>query len=148
MFLFILLCSVLTLKNAAVRWESIGNEYGFSSDGDYYEYGGFATIGAPKFVIFASCWTLLFTLYLFLTSSSGYTCTDRPIGRFFNWKIAFAVDSLSAVFWFAGFVTLAQFYQSGPCDTGAEGVCGTVITSVLVGVCMWYDCRSAFSFSF
>ena len=128
MFLVILLCSGLTLKAAAVAWDS--------------------TLGAPEFVIFASCWTLLFTLYLFLTSSCGYTRNDRPIGRFFNWKTALAVDSLSAVLWFAGFVTLAQFCQSGICDDGMEVVCGTVISSVFVGVCMWYDCRSAFSFRF
>lgn len=112
---------------------------GFTDYSDFYGESGYfySTLGAPDFVIFASCWTLLFVLYIFLTSTSAYTRTDRPIGRFFNRKIVFAVDSLSAIFWFAGFIGLASFYQHSPCANEPAGVCDTMITSVLVGVGVW-----------
>lgn len=93
--------------------------------------------GAPEFVIFASCWTLLFILYLSLTSATAYARTERSIGRFYNRKLAFAVDFLSAVFWFAGFIALALLYPMGPCEETGPRVCGPAITSILVGVCTW-----------
>ena len=123
---------MLTPNNAAIIAYMDGYEY-------YGESGSFfATLGTPKFIIFASCWTLLFVLYLSLTSVTAYTRTDRPIGIFFNRKIAFAVDCLSAIFWFAGFIALALFYQFSPCGYQQASVCDTMITSVLVGVCIWY----------
>ncbi|CAD6591488.1 MAG: hypothetical protein ASARMPRED_005411 [Alectoria sarmentosa] len=93
------------LNGYAISWypDSIGDEYGDFS---------LPNLGPPEFVLFASCWTLLFVLYLSLTSATAYTRTERPIGRFFNQKLAFAVDSLSTVFWFAGFIALAIFYQT------------------------------------
>ena len=134
---------MLTFNNTALSGDG-GGSYSY---GDY-EYGdvGFAPLDAdaPQFVIFASCWTLLFILYLFLTSATAYTRTDRPIGRFFNRNIAFAVDFLSAIFWFAGFIALAIFCGSGPCEDEAVGLCATVITSTLLGVCIWYDSCSPF----
>ena len=122
---------------------------GFNDDSDYYdsspESGGFyTTMGSPEFVIFASCWTLVFVFYVSLTSTSAYTRTDRPMGRFFNRKIVFAVDSLSAIFWFTGFIGLALFYQNSPCGYEPAGVCDTMIISVLVGVGVWY-CNSPFT---
>ena len=114
-------------------------------DDIYDDTDMFLSLAAPGFVIFTSCWTLLFVLYLLLTSATAYTRTDRPIGKFFNQKIALAVDSLSAIFWFAGFISLAQFYQDlDPCENVGESACGTAITSVLVGVCAWYESCSAF----
>ena len=136
---------MLTFNNTALSggYNSYSDYYdGF---GDYYGTSSSATLRTPQFVIFASCWTLLFILYLFLTSATAYTRTDRPIGRFFNRSIAFAVDLLSAVFWFAGFVALALFCGSGPCNDGPIGVCATTITSTLLGVCIWYDSCSPFT---
>lgn len=104
----------------------------------YYDENNLA-IGAPEFLLFTSCWTVLFVLYLFCTSATAYTRADKPIGKFFNQKVAFAVDSLSAVFWFAGFIALALFYHVlGPCEY-EEGACTTVVTSIVVSVCAWYD---------
>ena len=92
--------------------------------------------GAPIFVLFASCWTILFALYLFITSATAYTRTDRPIGRFFNQKIAFSVDCLSVVFWFAGFISLALFSSDEDYE-GNSSVYATVTISTLISVCLW-----------
>lgn len=129
------------MPNNAAIYTYLG---GFEDNSEYYdEYldsGNFyTTLGAPEFVIFASCWTLLFIMYISLTSTTAYTRTDRPLGRFFNRKIVFAVDCLSAIFWFAGFIALALFYQYSPCGYEPAGVCDTMIISVLVGVGVWYS---------
>lgn len=126
--------SALILNNVAI------SDQGVIYD-DSYSAMGSATPAAPAFAIFASCWTLTFVLYVFFTSTTAYTRTDRPIGKFFNQKMAFAVDALSTVIWFAEFITLARFFQNlGYCNFIEESYCGTAITSVLVGVCAWYDC--------
>lgn len=115
--------------------------------GNAYDIERSPTLGAPGFLLFASCWTLLFVLYLFITSKKAFTRTDRPIGRYFNQKIAFAVDFLSVIFWFAGFIALATFYQVlGSCENEGGAACGTVITSIIVGVCVWYGDSSSFTF--
>ena len=121
-------------NDAAVDAEGYSH-YRFSNSSYYY---GSSPAKAPEFALFASCWTTLFALYLFLTSATSYTRTDRPIGRFFNQRIVLAVDCLCVVFWFAGFISLAQF--SGSC--GDPGSCGTVITSIFIALCLWYDCCS------
>lgn len=146
MFLAKISCAVLTLNNAAVSWYLSGNAaYDTYNSYDGSGNGSYATLSAPEFVIFASCWTLLFVLYLFFTSATAYTRTNKPIGRFFNRKIVVAVDGLCAVFWFAGFIVLALFYQAlGSCQSLGPGVCGTVITSIFLGVCTLYDCCSSF----
>ena len=42
------------------------------------------------------------------------------------------------VFWFAGFISLAQSIQAaGPCERNS--VCGTALTSTVMAVCLWYD---------
>lgn len=108
---------------------------------EYYESESWPTLDIPAFVMFVSCWTLLFVLYLFITSDTAFTRTDRPVGRFFNQKIAFATDSLSAIFWFTAFIALAFLYQGlGPfCEDEGEAACGTVFTNVIVGECVWYE---------
>ena len=124
----------LTLNNAVFSVDGDG-----SSDYNYYDESP-PNLRAPIFVLFASCWTILFALYLFITSTTAYTPTDRPVGKFFNQTISFAADCLSVVFWFAGFISLAQFNQAiGSCSYVGNGVCGTVITSILMGVCLWYS---------
>ena len=126
---------VLTLS-LSTDWSEVG----------YYESNALPTLGAPKFLLFASCWTLLFVLYLFFTSNTAFTRADRPIGRFFSQKITFAVDFLSVVFWFAGFIALANFYSVlGSCEEEGGAACGTIMTSILVGVCVWYRDSSSFT---
>lgn len=118
------------------------NTGGYDSDVFSDSWNLFDTLSAAEFVIFASCWTLFFVIYLSLTSSTDYTRSHRPIGRIFIRKIVFAVDFLSAIFWFAGFVALALRYRSGPCGYDEASVCDTTITSILVGVCLWYSSSS------
>lgn len=133
----------MTLPNTAV------NRYPSADDGEYdfYDYydgsGNFASIGAPEFVLFASCWTILFVLYLFLTSNIAYTRTDRPIGRFFNKKISLAVDCLSAIFWFAGCISLAGSHPT--IDYSEDDVYDAVPTSILIAAFLWYDNLSRLS---
>lgn len=133
------------LPNAAVDW------YLSTVDGDYYFYdyydrsGSFPTIGALEFVLFVSCWTTLFVLYLFLTSTIAYTRTPRPVGRFFNERISLAVDCLSAVFWFASCISLARSHPPDS-DFEEEGIDGAVITSIVIAACLWYDNLSRLPF--
>ena len=111
---------------------------GYENETEDFYYDNADTLGTPKFLIFASCWTLFFVIYLYLTSSTAHKRNDRPIGRFFNRKIVYAVDFLSAIFWFAGFIGLALYYQASPCGYDEAAVCDTMIISILVGVCLWY----------
>ena len=108
-----------------------GGLYGYD---DYY-YGEPVGSGPSGFALFASCWTVLFIFYLFLTSTTGYIRTEKPIGRFYNQRIAFAVDCLSAVFWFAGFISLAQYEDD-------ESVYGVVVAGIFLAFCLWYEQHS------
>ena len=115
--------------------------HGGSYDYDYgYYYGpyGYVSVGPFAYVVFASCWTLSFNFYLFLTSDTAtYTRSERAVGRFFNPSIALTVDCLSAIFWFAGFILLAQISQF---YLGEEtGMYSLEIISTLIGVGIWYD---------
>ena len=104
---------------------------------DYYSYGPFSygSVDPFAYIAFASCWTLSFNLYLFLTSDTTYTRSEKSVGRFFSTKFALAVHCLSAIFWFAGFIVLTQLSQT--CNSEEGGICGIVITSTLAGVGLW-----------
>ena len=132
-------CLLLILNYVAVSLEGdIAGIFGFYN---YYDYNSesFHLEETSGFALFASCWTVSFTLYLVLTSATVYTRSDRPIGRFFNQRFVFAVDCLSAVFWFASFISQAHFIQAaGSCRRGYD-VCGTMTTSILIAVFLWYD---------
>ena len=117
--------SALTLTNIVTDW-SLNRYY-------YIIVSAPPALSPSEFAIFSSCWTLLFIFYLFLTSGTDFTRTDRPIGRFFNPIIALTVDFLSAVFWFACFVAFVPLSQY-------SDVRGTVVTSVLLALCIWYAC--------
>lgn len=97
----------------------------------------FNSITATFYTIFASCWTLLFVLYLFITSDTAFTRTDRPVGRFFNHKVALAADFLLALFWFAAIIATAI---DGTVVTTLS--VGVVVTTLIVGVCAWYESSS------
>ena len=128
------------LNNAAVSLDQSSNADVFYSFSDYngYNSGSIPLRGTSGFALFASCWTVSFALYLFLTSATVYTRSDRPIGRFFNQNVVFAVDCLSAVFWFASFISLAHFIQAaGPCR--GNDVCATITTSTVFAVFLWYN---------
>ena len=128
------------LNNAAVSLDLGSDGDVFYSFNNYYDYNSksFHLEETSGFALFASCWTVSFALYLFLTSATVYTRSDRPIGRFFNQNLVFALDCLSAVFWFASFISLAHFMQAaGPCR--GHDVCGTMTTSIVLAVFLWYD---------
>ena len=134
---------MLILDNAAVGSNLGANAY---EELSYWEKSESVTLRASQFVLFASCWTLSFILYLSLTSATDYTRTDRSIGRFYNRKIAFAAEFLSTVFWFAALIALARFYPMGPCGSEGADVCGPAITSILVAVFSWYIFCSPLTF--
>ena len=128
------------LNNAAVSLDQSSNTDVYYSFYNYDDYNSesFHLEGTSEFALFASCWTVSFALYLFLTSATVYTRSDRPIGRFFNQNFVFAVDCLSAVFWFASFISLAHFSQAaGPCS--GDDICGTMTTSIVIAVFLLYD---------
>ena len=140
-FLLIQLRSVLTLNEIAL---SSGVSYGYTFDDDSFEYGYSGSSGTDAFVLFTSCWTFAFVLYLMLTSASAHTRTDKPIGKFFSKKIALTVDFLSAVFWFSGFIAFAVSTQGAgaSCGFGPNTSCGLIVTTVVVGICAWYEACS------
>ena len=113
-------------------------DYEYYIDGYIYGPGSYSNTNTFAFVLFTSCWTFAFVLYLMLTSASDHTRTDKPIGRFFSKKIALAVDFLSAVFWFAAFIAFAQSTGAPACRDGPGALCGLVVTNILVGICAWY----------
>ena len=106
-----------------------------------YDYGsgGVPKANSAAFMLFTSCWTFAFVLYLILTSASAHTRTAKPIGRFFSKRIALAADFLSAVFWFAAFIAFAQSIDIVDCGDGPDASCGLVV----VGVCSWYEACSS-----
>lgn len=116
--------------------------YTFTDDGYGYVSGGSLNANGMAFVIFTPCWTFAFVLYLMLTSASAHTRTHKPIGRFFSKKIALAVDFLSAVFWFAGFITFAVSTKAASCELTPNSSCGLIVTNIVVGICAWYEACS------
>ena len=111
--------------------------YGYGYE-NVYGSGQFSNNNTLAFVLFTSCWTFTFVLYLILTSVSAHTRTDKPIGRFFSEKIALAVDFLSVVFWFAAFIAFAQSIGVAACGDGPDVSCGLVVTNIVVAICAWY----------
>ena len=128
------------LNNVAISLDQSSNGDVYYSFRDYYGYGSESSHleETSGFALFASCWTVSFALYLILTSATVYTRNDRPIGRFFNQSFVLAVDCLSAVFWFASFISRAHFMQAaGPCR--GHDVCGTMTSSMIIAIFLWYD---------
>ena len=114
-------------------------EYEYYDDGYGYGYGQYSKTNTTAFVLFTSCWTFAFVLYLMLTSVSAHTRTDKPIGRFFSKKIALAVDFLSAIFYFAASVAFAQSIAVDNCRDGPGTLCGLVVTNIVLGFFAWYE---------
>lgn len=90
-----------------------------------------STPHAPPYLIAVAILTLLTLPYLILNPvlAGG----SKPNGRFFNkWAIV-ALDGLTCLLWFGGFVALAAFERTlilcGPCDV--------MIAGVVVGALAW-----------
>ncbi|CAD6581550.1 MAG: hypothetical protein ASARMPRED_000644 [Alectoria sarmentosa] len=89
------------------------------------------TPSSPPYLVFVAIFTLLTLPYLF--SNPVLAGSNKPNGRFFNKWVILALDSLTCLLWFAGYVALAVFHQGlilcGPCDVMVGGV--------IVGALAW-----------
>jgi len=72
---------------------------------DSWPYSGYFwswSQDTPNFLLFVSVWTLLALIYLVLAS---YRFADHPAGHKFG---VLAVETLTTIFWFAGFIAFAS----------------------------------------
>ncbi len=93
--------------------------------GDYYVNG--ASPSQINFLLFASIWTLLANLYLELTPRLAPSLAHK-------FAVA-AVDGLTALFWFAGFIALAAMV-GGP-DCGGARFCEVLEAAIAFGAFLW-----------
>ncbi|KAM0801171.1 hypothetical protein BDR22DRAFT_962640 [Usnea florida] len=81
---------------------------------------------APPYLIVVAILTLLSLPYLFLNPVLAGGTSSKPNGRFFNKWLILALDTLTCLLWFGGFVALAVFERTlilcGPCDVMVAGV--------------------------
>ena len=109
----------------------VASEYnGTYYDGGYYYSRGNASPSQVNFLIFCAVWSILAVAFLVL--SPRYDSQARHVGHKFA---ILAVDAVTAIFWFAGFVALAVFI--GVPDCGNNHVCGALQASVALGAFLW-----------
>jgi len=110
----------------------VANEYNGTSyyNGGYYYSHGNASPSQVNFLIFCAVWSILAVAFLVL--SPRYDTQARHIGHKFA---ILAVDAVTAIFWFAGFVALAVFIGVPNC--GNNHVCGALQASVAFGAFLW-----------
>ena len=94
-----------------------------------------STPNEPPFLIFVGCWTLLVLPYLFFNPSLSQTHHNKPSGRFFNKWAVLALDTVTCLFWFAGFVALAVYRHSLIICLGHT--CSAMYGAIVVGVLAW-----------
>src|SRR2546421_11464030 len=99
-------------------------------NGDYYYPGGNASPSQVNFLIFCAVWSILAVAFLIL--SPRYDTRARHVGHKFA---ILAVDAVTAIFWFAGFIALAVFI--GVPDCGNNHVCGALQARVAFGAFLW-----------
>ncbi|MCJ1451427.1 hypothetical protein MMC28_001764 [Mycoblastus sanguinarius] len=87
------------------------------------------------FLIFTSAFTLLTLPYLFLNPALSHTHEKKPNGPYFNKWAVLALDTLTMLFWFAGFIALADFH--GGLIICAGHVCTFMFAGVVVGALAW-----------
>lgn len=93
-------------------------------------------------MVFVSVWTLLILIYLALA--------PRFFSAFAHPMAMLALDVLTMLFWFAGFIALAVFYHEGerayfPDGYGVEykacgflgGYCGEIEAAAVFGALEW-----------
>lgn len=89
-------------------------------------------------MLFNSIWTLFPALpYLALGPRFLPLSANNKI-------IHLAIDALTALFWFAGFIALAVWYNDRDYCLGT--VCGTIVASCVFGAFEWYVFLSPFPF--
>jgi hypothetical protein len=110
----------------------VANQYNGTSsyNGGYYYSRGNAAPSQVNFLIFCAVWSILAVAFLIL--SPHYDTRARHVGHKFA---ILAVDAVTAIFWFAGFVALAVFI--GVPDCGNNHVCGALQASVAFGAFLW-----------
>ena len=120
--------SLMTDVNVCI----VANEYNgtFYYNGGYYYSRGNASPSQVNFLIFCAVWSILAVAFLIL--SPRYDTRARHVGHKFA---ILAVDAVTAIFWFAGFIALAVFI--GVPDCGNNHVCGALQASVAFGAFLW-----------
>ncbi|KAL8712808.1 MAG: hypothetical protein Q9220_003016 [cf. Caloplaca sp. 1 TL-2023] len=84
-----------------------------------------------NFMLFNSIWTLIPALP-FLALAPRFLSASSPA----NMKVVYlAVDALTALFWFAGFIALAVWYND--LDYCFGRVCGVIVASCVFGAFEW-----------
>ena len=98
------------------------------SDGGFY----FNTTSPSQvnFLLFCAVWSIL--AVAFLIFSPRYDTQGRHVGHKFA---ILAVDAVTALFWFAGFIALAAFIGVPNC--GNSHICGALQASVAFGAFLW-----------
>jgi hypothetical protein len=83
-----------------------------------------------NFLIFCSVWSILTVAFLVL--SPRYDADGRHVGH----KLTIlAVEAVTAIFWFAGFIALAALI--GVPDCGDGHVCAAAQAAVAFGAFLW-----------
>ena len=110
----------------------VANQYNGTSyyNGGYYYSHGNASPSQVNFLIFCAVWSILAVAFLIL--SPRYDTQARHVGHKFA---ILAVDAVTAIFWFAGFIALAVFIGVPNC--GNNHVCGALQASVAFGAFLW-----------
>ena len=81
-----------------------------------------------NFLVFTSIWTLLATTYLLLTPMY----LPRAAHKF----VIVAIEAITMIFWFAGFIALAVFLSSLSLCVG--NVCKSAVAATVFGAFEWY----------
>jgi uncharacterized membrane protein (DUF485 family) len=81
-----------------------------------------------SFMVFVSVWTLLVLPYLALAPTM--------FSRFANKYAILALDALTMLFWFAGFIALAVYRDDFPRCSGTRA-CDTLTAAIVFGAFEW-----------
>jgi Membrane-associating domain len=105
----------------------VDSSFYYNGGGDDYRASSPSQI---NFLIFCAVWSILAVAFLIL--SPRYDTQARHIGHKFA---ILAIDAVTAIFWFAGFIALAALI--GVPDCGNDTVCGSLQASVAFGAFLW-----------
>ncbi|KAL8952708.1 MAG: hypothetical protein Q9222_001407 [Ikaeria aurantiellina] len=113
-----LLCAIISLGLNAYLVDAFSNPYSSSPS-------------RVNFMLFNSIWTL-FPALPYLALAPRFLSASSPA----NLKIVhLAVDALTALFWFAGFIALAVWYND--LDYCFGRVCAVIVASCVFGAFEW-----------
>lgn len=94
-----------------------------------------STPNEPPFLIFVGGLSLLVLPYLFLNPALSQTHHNKPSGRYFNKWTVLALDTLTCLFWFAGWIALAVYRHSLIICLGHT--CSAMYGGIVVGILAW-----------